>query len=150
MSEQSTKSKIKKDLIDFMKSGDKDKVEIIRFALSFINQEEKDKNIELSEIETIQTLKKVIKRNQESYDQFVKANRNDLADKEKREIEIIRVYLPEEMSEEAIIIAVKKSILEGGANSIKDMGKVMTELRNTYGDKADMSIVSKHVKNLLS
>ena len=62
MSDQSTKEKIQNDLIKFMKSGEKDKVEILRFAQSFIKQLQKDKNIELSETETIQVLKKVIKR----------------------------------------------------------------------------------------
>ena len=71
MSNQSIKDKIKEDLVKSMKSGEKDKVEIIRFAQSFIKQLEKDKNIELSESETVQVLKKVIKRNQESYDQFI-------------------------------------------------------------------------------
>ena len=65
MSNQSTKDKIQEDLVKSMKSGEKDKVEIIRFAQSFIKQLEKDKNIELSESETVQVLKKVIKRNQE-------------------------------------------------------------------------------------
>ena len=64
MSNQSTKDKIQEDLVKSMKSGEKDKVEIIRFAQSFIKQLEKDKNIELSESETVQVLKKVIKRNQ--------------------------------------------------------------------------------------
>ena len=71
MSSQSTKEKIQNDLVKCMKSGEKDKVEIIRFAQSFIKQQEKDKNIDLSESETIQVLKKVIKRNQESFDQFI-------------------------------------------------------------------------------
>ena len=99
MSNQSTKERIQNDLVKFMKSGEKDKVEIIRFAQSFIKQLEKDKNIELSEIETIQVLKKVIKRNQESYDQFIKAGRDELAAQEKKEMDIIKSYLPEEMSE---------------------------------------------------
>ena len=99
MSDQSTKSKIKKDLISFMKSGEKEKVEILRYASSFIKQEEKDKNIILSESQTIQIIKKVLKRNQESFDQFTKAGRTDLADKERKEMDIIGIYLPEEMTE---------------------------------------------------
>ena len=108
MSNQSIKEKIQEDLIKFMKSGEKDKVEVIRFAQSFIKQLEKDKNIELSDSDTVQVLKKVIKRNQESYDQFIKAGRDDLAAKEKKEIDIIKIYLPEEMSEEDLTDAVKK------------------------------------------
>jgi len=150
MSDQSIKTKIQKDLIQFMKTGEKDKVGVIRFVLSFINTEEKDKQKSLTDSETLQVLKKVIKRNQESFEQFSKASRNDLAEKEKKEIEIIKEYLPEEISENEIIEAVKKSITQCDANSIKDMGRVMAEIKKNYGDRADMSIVSKHVKILLN
>ena len=150
MSSQSTKEKIQNDLIRFMKSGEKDKVEIIRFAQSFIKQQEKDKNVELSESETIQVLKKVIKRNQESFDQFIKAGREELADQEKKEMDILKAYLPEEMSEEDIINVVKASIANCQAETIKDMGKVMADVKKTHSDSADMSLVSKFVKQLLS
>ena len=150
MSDQSIKIKIQEDLIQFMKAGEKDKVDIIRFVLSFINTEEKDKQKSLTDSETLQVLKKVMKRNQESFEQFSKASRNDLAEKEKKEIEIIKQYLPEEISENEIIEAVKKSITQCDANSIKDMGRVMAEIKKNYGDRADMSIVSKHVKILLN
>ena len=150
MSDQSIKTKIQEDLVQFMKAGEKDKVDVIRFVLSFINAEEKNKQKSLTDSETLQVLKKVIKRNQESFEQFSKASRNDLAEKEKKEMEIIRQYLPEEISENEIIEAVKKSITQCDANSIKDMGKVMAEIKKNYGDRADMSIVSKHVKILLN
>lgn len=150
MSDQSIKTKIQEDLIQFMKAGEKDKVDVIRFVLSFINTEEKDKQKSLTDSETLQVLKKVIKRNQESFEQFSKASRNDLAEKEKKEMEIIKQYLPEEISENEIIEAVKKSITQCDANSIKDMGKVMAEIKKNYGDRADMSMVSKHVKILLN
>ena len=150
MSDQSIKTKIQEDLIQFMKAGEKDKVDVIRFVLSFVNTEEKDKQKSLTDSETLQVLKKVIKRNQESFEQFSKASRNDLAEKEKKEMEIIKQYLPEEISENEIIEAVKKSITQCGANSIKDMGRVMAEIKKNYGDSVDMSIVSKHVKILLN
>ena len=150
MSDQSTKSKIKKDLISFMKSGEKEKVEILRYASSFIKQEEKDKNIILSESQTIQIIKKVLKRNQESFDQFTKAGRTDLADKEKKEMDIIGIYLPEEMTEDAIIDAVKESIVNCQASSIKDMGKVMADVKKLHGDNANMSLVSKYVREFLN
>ena len=149
MSDQLTKLKIQEDLIRFMKSGEKEKVEILRFASSFIKQEEKDKGIILSESQTIQVIKKVLKRNQESFDQFTKAGRIDLADKEKKEIDTISIYLPEEMSEDEIIVAIKKSMENCQASSIKDMGKVMADMKKLHGDNADMSLVSRHVKQLL-
>ena len=85
MSDQSIKTKIQEDLVQFMKAGEKDKVDVIRFVLSFINAEEKDKQKSLTDSETLQVLKKGIKRNQESFQQFSKASRNDLAEKEKKD-----------------------------------------------------------------
>ncbi len=133
-----------------MKSGQKDKVEKLRFILSFITQEEKDKNKELSDSEIIQILKKALKRNQDSYEQFTKAGREDLASKEKEEILIIQNYLPEEMTEEEIIKIIQETITSIGATSMKDMGKVIGMIKKNHGDNADMSLVSKHVKSLLN
>ena len=133
-----------------MKSGQKDKVEKLRFILSFITQEEKDKNKELSDSEIIQILKKALKRNQDSYEQFTKAGREDLASKEKEEILIIQNYLPEEMTEEEIIKIIQETITSICATSMKDMGKVIGMIKKNHGDNADMSLVSKHVKSLLN
>ena len=144
------KSIIQKDIIQLMKSGQKDKVEKLRFILSFITQEEKDKNKELSDSEIIQILKKALKRNQDSYEQFQKAGREDLASKEKEEILIIQNYLPEEMTEEEIIKIIQETITSIGATSMKDMGKVIGMIKKNHGDNADMSLVSKHVKSLLN
>ena len=144
------KSIIQKDIIQLTKSGQKDKVEKLRFILSFITQEEKDKNKELSDSEIIQILKKALKRNQDSYEQFTKAGREDLASKEKEEILIIQNYLPEEMTEEEIIKIIQETITSIGATSMKDMGKVIGMIKKNHGDNADMSLVSKHVKSLLN
>ena len=144
------KSINQKDIIQLMKSGQKDKVEKLRFILSFITQEEKDKNKELSDSEIIQILKKALKRNQDSYEQFTKAGREDLASKEKEEILIIQNYLPEEMTEEEIIKIIQETITSIGATSMKDMGKVIGMIKKNHGDNADMSLVSKHVKSLLN
>lgn len=133
-----------------MKSGQKDKVEKLRFILSFITQEEKDKKKELSDSEVIQILKKALKRNQDSYEQFTKAGREDLASKEKEEILIIQNYLPEEMTEEEIINIIQETITSSGATSMKDMGKVIGAIKKNHGDNVDMSLVSKHVKALLN
>ncbi len=140
---------IEKDIKDLMKSGDKRKVEIIRFILSHLKNEEKEKKRNLDRSETIQILKKLLKRNQESFDQFNKAGRDDLAAKEKEEIDVIQGYLPEEMSEEDVIKIIKETISSSGASSIKEMGKVMGLVKKNHGDDVDMSLVSKHVKLLL-
>jgi len=144
------KAKIQKDLVQLMKSGEKNKVEKMRFILSFITQEEKDKNKELTDSEIIQILKKALKRNQESFEQFTKAGREDLALKESEEIDIIQNYLPEEMSEEDVINLIKETITSSGASSIKEMGKVIGLIKKNHGDNVDMAVVSKHVKDLLN
>jgi hypothetical protein len=144
------KAKIQKDLVQLMKSGEKNKVEKMRFILSFITQEEKDKNKELTDSEIIQILKKALKRNQESFEQFTKAGREDLALKESEEIDIIQNYLPEEMSEEDTIKIIKETISSSNASSIKEMGKVIGLIKKNHGNNVDMAIVSKHVKELLN
>ena len=141
---------IERDIKELMKSGEKRKVEIIRFILSHLINEEKEKKRDLETSEVIQTLKRLLKRNQESFDQFNKAGRNDLASKEKEEMEVIQSYLPEEISEEDVIKIIKETIATSGASSIKDMGKVIGLIKKSYGDNVDMSLVSKHVKSLLN
>lgn len=141
---------IERDIKELMKSGEKRKVEIIRFILSHLINEEKGKKRDLETSEAIQTLKRLLKRNQESFDQFNKAGRNDLASKEKEEMEVIQSYLPEEISEEDVIKIIKETIASSGASSIKDMGKVIGLIKKSHGDNVDMSLVSKHVKSLLN
>tara|TARA_Y100001970_G_scaffold256488_1_gene334247 strand:- start:646 stop:1086 length:441 start_codon:yes stop_codon:yes gene_type:complete len=141
---------IERDIKALMKSGEKRKVEIVRFILSHLKNEEKEKKRDLETSETIQILKRLLKRNQESFDQFNKAGRDDLASKEKEEMEILQTYLPEEMSEEDLIKIIKETITSSGASSIKEMGKVIGLIKKSHGDSADMSLVSKHVKLLLN
>ena len=141
---------IERDIRELMKSGEKRKVEIVRFILSHLINEEKEKKRDLETSETIQILKRLLKRNQESFDQFNKAGRDDLASKEKEEIEVIQNYLPEEMSEEDIIKIISETIASSGATSIKEMGKVIGLIKKSHGDNVDMSLVSKHVKSLLN
>tara|TARA_B100001778_G_C18601188_1_gene637331 strand:- start:401 stop:802 length:402 start_codon:yes stop_codon:yes gene_type:complete len=133
-----------------MKSGEKLKVEILRFAISFITKEEKDQKKDLSDSETLQVLKRVLKRNQESYDQFIKAGRSDLAEKEKKEMDLIQAYLPTLLSEDETTAIVKEAIKSLEIDSIKNMGKVMAHIKNTYSENVDMSLVSKLTKKLLS
>ena len=141
---------IERDIKALMKSGEKRKVEIVRFILSHLKNEEKEKKRDLETSETIQILKRLLKRNQESFDQFNKAGRDDLASKEKEEMEVLQTYLPEEMSEEDLIKIIKETITSSGASSIKEMGKVISLIKKSHGDNADMSLVSKHVKLLLN
>ena len=92
----------------------------------------------------------MIKRNKDSYDQFMDAARQELADKEKKEMSLLNTYLPELLDEVKTEEIVKKVIDELDVKSIKDMGKAMGLIKNNHGDTVDMSLVSKLIKKLLS
>jgi uncharacterized protein YqeY len=150
MSKSAIKDSIQSDQIKFLKEGNKEDSSTLRFALSFLNKDEKDKKIELNDSEVIKILKSMIKRNKDSYDQFMNANRQELADKEKKEMSLLNTYLPELLDEVKTEEIVKKVIDELDVKSIKDMGKAMGLIKNNHGDTIDMSLVSKYIKKLLS
>ena len=150
MSKSTIKDSIQSDQIKYLKEGNKEDSSTLRFALSFLNKEEKDKKIELNDSEVIKILKSMIKRNKDSYDQFMNANRQELADKEKKEMSLLNTYLPELLDEVKTEEIVKKVIDELDVKSIKDMGKAMGLIKNNHGDNIDMSLVSKYIKKLLS
>jgi uncharacterized protein YqeY len=150
MSKSAIKDSIQSDQIKYLKEGNKEDSSTLRFALSFINKEEKDKNIVLNDSEVIKVLKSMIKRNKDSYDQFMNASRQELADKEKKEMDLLSTYLPEVLGEVETEEIVKKIITELGITSIKEMGKAMGMIKNNHGDTVDMSLVSTFIKKLLS
>ena len=112
--------------------------------------EEKNKSELLSDTEALEILSKMIKQRKDSIDQFETANRLELAEKEKKEIEIIQNYLPKQLSEEELSILIKEVIKEVNAESVKDMGKVMGTLKPKIIGKADAGKASSLVKKLLS
>ena len=150
MSKSAIKDSIQSDQIKYLKEGNKEDSSTLRFALSFINKEEKDKNIALNDSEVIKVLKSMIKRNKDSYDQFMNASRQELADKEKKEMDLLGTYLPEVLGEVETEEIVKKIITELDITSIKEMGKAMGMIKNNHGDTVDMSLVSTFIKKLLS
>ena len=150
MSKSAIKDSIQSDQIKYLKKGNKDDSSTLRFALSFINKEEKDKNIVLNDSEVIKVLKSMIKRNKDSYNQFMNASRQELADKEKKEMDLLSTYLPEVLGEVETEEIVKKIITELDITSIKEMGKAMGMIKNNHGDTVDMSLVSTFIKKLLS
>jgi len=150
MTKSAIKDSIQSDQIKYLKEGNKEDSSTLRFALSFINKEEKDKNIVLNDSEVIKVLKSMIKRNKDSYDQFMNASRQELADKEKKEMDLLSTYLPEVLGEVETEEIVKKIITELDITSIKEMGKAMGMIKNNHGDTVDMSLVSTFIKKLLS
>ena len=150
MAKSAIKDSIQQDQINFLKEGKKEDSSILRFALSFINKDEKDKQIELSDSEVVKVIKSLIKRNKDSYDQFTSANRPELAEKEKKEMDLLQSYLPEVMNENETEEIVKSTIDKLGISSMKEMGKAMGEIKKNHADTIDLSLVSQLIKKHLS
>lgn len=133
-----------------MRSGEKERLATIRLILAAIKQVEVDTRKELNDPDIVAILDKMGKQRRESIDQFEKANRQDLADKEKAELEIINGYLPTPLSDAEISAALEKALQETSASSMKDMGAVMALLKPQLQGRADMGKVSKLIKARLS
>ena len=133
-----------------MKNRDKEITSTLRMAISELKKEEIDKRIDLEDEQVIQILQRMIKQRKDSYSQFSDAGRNELAEKEQNEINILSDFLPEQLSEEELNSIVKEVIKETAASGPQDMGKVMGSLKQRIQGNADMGLVSKIVKgNLL-
>ncbi len=143
-------SKLQEEMKAAMKSGDKDKLSTIRMLISEIKKVQIDSKKELSDDEIIQILQRYIKQRKEAYTQYEQAGRKDLADKELKEIEIVKQFLPPELSEEELIKIIEDTIREVGASSIKDMGKVVKAVMEKVKGRAEGAVVSKLVKEKLS
>lgn len=144
------KSSIKKEVTVSMKSGDKFRTTTLRLIVSSIQSEEINLKSDLSDDQCIQILEKMIKQRKDSISQFEAANRSELADKEREEIKTIQEFMPEQMSESEISEIVAKVILDLQADSMKDMGKVMSKLKEITAGRADAGLISQIVKKSLS
>ena len=122
----------------------------IRMFLSEVQRFEIDNKEEVDDAKVLQIINKMIKQRNDSISQFKEGGREDLADKEQQEVEILSKYKPEQLSEEDITEKVKSAIEETGAESMQDIGKVMGVLKSTLAGSADMGLVSKIVKDQLA
>ena len=138
------------DMKSCMRSKDKRKLGVVRLALAAIKQIEVDERIELDDDRIVAVVDKMVKQRRESVSQFEKGDRQDLADQEKYEIEILQQYLPEQLSDEEIVAFVSAAIQESAASSMKEMGKVMGLLKPKIQGRADMRQVSQIIKDQLS
>lgn len=135
-----------------MKSGDSVKVSTIRMLKAAIKNKEIEKggtSYKLSDKEILDVIATAIKQRKDSIEQFTKGNRQDLADKEKKELEILQLYMPPQMSDEDVKAEVKKAIAETSASSQKDMGKVMKVLMPRIAGRADGAVVNRIVRELI-
>jgi uncharacterized protein YqeY len=128
----------------------KEKEKRYKISLKKDNVADLDKASVLGDEEILEVIISEVKKRKEAIIEFEKGNRKDLADKEKKELEILKKYLPEQLSEEEIKELAKEAIKKVGAKEIKDMGKVMAQLMPKVKGRADGSLVSKIVKELLS
>ena len=143
--------RINKEYIQAMKDRAAEKSAALSYLRAMIKQVKVDKRLEkVADDEVISVLKKQIKQRQDSIEQFEKGGRPELAAKEKGEIEIMKVYLPVEMSVDEIKILINAVVNETGAASIKDMGQVMKVVREKTGGRADGKLVSELVKEKLA
>ena len=148
----SLEKKIEEKLNESLKNKDKTVFPTLRLIISAIKDfkiESKVRDQDLKDQATISILKKMTKQRNDSCEAYKKAGREDLLKKEKEEISIISKFLPKQMSEEESKEVCKKIVEKVGAKSMKDMGKVMGELKKDYGDVLDFSLVSKLLKEIL-
>ena len=133
-----------------MRAKDSARLSTIRLLLAAIKQREVDERIELDDTQVLSVIEKMIKQRRESIAQFEKASRNDLADAEKAEIQVLSGYMPAQMSDAEVEKVIQSTISETGASGVKDMGKVMAAVKAKLAGKADMGKVSGLVKAKLS
>ncbi|MEQ1620745.1 MAG: GatB/YqeY domain-containing protein [Methylococcales bacterium] len=142
--------RIKEDMKAAMKSGEKQRLGVIRLILAAIKQIEVDERITLDNERTLQVLDKMLKQRRESIRQFADAGRNDLVAIEEAEIVVIQEFMPQPLTDSEIDGLVSQAVTDSGAQSVKDMGKVMGLLKPIMQGRADMSIVSVKIKAALA
>jgi uncharacterized protein YqeY len=144
------KERITDDMKAAMRSGEKERLGVIRMITSAIKQREVDERITLDDGQVLTVLEKMIKQRKESVAQFEAGNRPDLVAKETAEITLLQTYLPAALSEPEIDALIVESIAASGATSIKDMGKVMNLVKAKAQGRADMAAVGAKIKAKLS
>ena len=141
---------IKSDLKQAMLGKDDLVRDTIRMFLAEVQRFEIDNKEEVDDAKALQIINKMIKQRNDSISQFKSGGRDDLADKEQQEVNILSKYKPEQLSEEEVTAKVKEAIQDSGASSMQDIGKVMGVLKSSLAGSADMGMVSKIVKDELS
>jgi uncharacterized protein len=149
MSDSPLKTRIVDDMKASMRAGEKERLATIRLILAAIKQREVDERVDQDDAAVIATLDKMAKQRRESIDQFSKAGRTDLVDKESSELEIIQSYMPSRLSDAEIDGLIAEAIQSTGASSVKDMGKVMGLLKPKLAGRADMAKVGASIKSKL-
>jgi len=150
MTDSALKQRLNDDVKNAMRAKDKDRLGVLRLITAAIKQREVDERIELEDADVTTILNKMTKQRRDSLSQFEEAGRQDLADQEIFELDIIKDYLPEQLSEDEILVLVQEAINSTGASDMKDMGKVMGMLKPKLEGRADMGSVSGLIKKQLA
>jgi len=146
----SLKGQITEDMKSAMKAGEKDRLKVVRLIRAAIKQIEVDTREELDDAAVLAVLTKMVKQRRDSVEQFEKGDREDLAAIERAEILVLNDYLPEQLSAEELAAMVDEIIQATGAEGIRDMGKVMGQIKAKASGRADMGAVSATVKDRLN
>ena len=144
------KDQITEDMKTAMRAKDSERLGTIRLLLAACKQKEVDERVELDDAMVVAIVDKLIKQRKDSVEAFVKAERQELADKESSEIVVLQAYLPHRMSADEVLAAVKAIVAEIGATGLGDMGKVMGAVKAKLAGKAEMGTVSAAVKAALA
>ncbi|MBF0264904.1 MAG: GatB/YqeY domain-containing protein [Gammaproteobacteria bacterium] len=144
------KDKLTQEMKSAMKSKQKERLGVIRALLAAVKQKEVDERIEVDDSMLLAILDKQLKQRKESAKIYREASRDELAENEEFEITVIQDFLPQALTEEEISAIISEAINSTGASSMKDMGKVMAQIKPQIQGKADMGEVSKSIKSQLS
>ena len=143
-------TQIQNHVKDAMKAGDRLKLSTLRMLVAAIKQKEIDTRSDVSDDDIISIIEKQMQQRLEAAEQYEAAGRNELFEKESQEAEILKAYLPEKMGEEEVKEMIEKIISEMGEISMKEMGNVMSALKDQAGSKIDMKLASQMVREIIS
>lgn len=146
----SLKQTLTDDMKSALKAGDKDRLKVVRLLLADIKRAEVDGRKELDDAACLSVIEKAVKQRRDSIEQFTKGGRADLAAIEQAELDVIRAYLPEPLSDEELDALIDAKIAATGAEGIRDMGKVMAAIKSDAAGRADMGTVGARVKARLA
>ena len=135
---------------DAMRAKDAVRLESIRLLRAAIQRREVDERVDLTDQDVVSVVQKMVKQGKDSIALFEQGGREDLVQKEAATLAVLEIYLPEQLDEEALLVLIEKAVSESGAETVRDMGKVMGLLKPQVQGQADMGVVSGLIKQKLS
>jgi len=146
----SLKESIQADMKAALRSGEKERLAVLRMVLATIQRREVDERVELDDSNVLKVIEKLVKQGQDSARQFGEGGRDDLVKKELAEVEVLKTYMPEPLGDAELDALIDAAIKTTGAESVRDMGKVMQAIREQAQGRADMGVIGGRVKTKLA